>query len=384
MEGVYVIGVGMHAFVRAGVHVEDMAFDAALAALHDADIEYPEVDEAFIGHVLSYGEHGFNTIAVDVAKDLGLTGAPVNRIDGASASGLVAFREAAYSVAAGRARVALALGFDSRNDAQLPDPDGLSVKAALMPAAFFGMLAVRRMHEVGTTMETYAEIAAKNWNHARLNPYASRRADHEVTAAEILASRMVAYPHTSMMSAAVACGAAAALVADRDTAVRVSERTGKPLIRVLASSLRSEEYHPGHVFLGAIVGPPELTRKTAAIAYQEAGLGPADLDLVHVHDAFPVEELIYAELLGICGDGEADALVAAGDMKLGGRIPFSTDGGLIARGHPGGPTGLAQIHEICTQLRGGAGPRQVENARTGLAHLLGAGSICTVTILNRE
>lgn len=126
-----------------------------------------------------------------------------------------------------------------------------------------------------------------------------------------------------------------------------------------------------------------MTRDTSAAAYEQAGLGPADLDLVQVHDAFPVEELVYYELLGICGDGEGDKLVAAGETSLGGRIPFSTDGGLTARGHPGGPTGLAQIHETVLQLRGAAGSRQVDGARTGLCHMAGAGSVCVVHILQR-
>jgi acetyl-CoA acetyltransferase len=155
------------------------------------------------------------------------------------------------------------------------------------------------------------------------------------------------------------------------------------MIKVLASQQRSETYTDGHVFLGAVIGPAQMTRDTAADAYEQAGLGPRDLDLVQVHDAFPIEELVYYVLLGICGDGEGDKLVVTGETSLGGRIPFSTDGGLTARGHPGGPTGLAQIHETVLQLRGGAGPRQVEGARTGLCHMAGAGSVCVVHILQR-
>jgi acetyl-CoA acetyltransferase len=155
------------------------------------------------------------------------------------------------------------------------------------------------------------------------------------------------------------------------------------MIEVVASQQRSETYTEGHVFLGAVIGPSQMTRDTAADAYEQAGLGPNDLDMVQVHDAFPVEELVYYELLGICGDGEGDKLVVTGETSLGGRIPFSTDGGLTARGHPGGPTGLAQIHETVLQLRGGAGPRQVEGSRTGLCHMAGAGSVCVVHILQR-
>ena len=204
-----------------------------------------------------------------------------------------------------------------------------------------------------------------------------------MTAEEVLSSTMIAYPHTSMMAAAVGGGAACAIVANREIAEQVRERSGHPLVRVLASQSQSERYTEGHLFMGAVVGPPELTRATAAAAYDDAGLGPADLDLVHVHDAFPVEELLYYELLGICGDGEGDKLVAEGATEIGGRIPFSTDGGLIGRGHPVGPTGLAQIWDITQQLRGQAGDRQVEGARTGMAHMMGAGSVCIIHILQR-
>ncbi len=119
-------------------------------------------------------------------------------------------------------------------------------------------------------------------------------------------------------------------------------------------------------------------------AYAEAGLGPKDLSLVHVHDAFAIEELEYYELLGFCPDGEGERLLEAGDTALGGRIPFNTDGGRIARGHPGGPTGLAIVHEVVTQLRGEAGPRQVEGARRALAHLVGGGSVCTVNLFEAD
>jgi acetyl-CoA acetyltransferase len=127
-----------------------------------------------------------------------------------------------------------------------------------------------------------------------------------------------------------------------------------------------------------------MTHDTANQAYEEAGLGPDDVSLALVHDAFCNEELEYYELLGFCAEGEAEKLVAEKQTQLGGRIPFNTDGGLIARGHPGGPTGLAQIFEITQQLRGEAGDRQVSNARVGLAHLVGGGSVCTVNLLARE
>jgi acetyl-CoA acetyltransferase len=155
-------------------------------------------------------------------------------------------------------------------------------------------------------------------------------------------------------------------------------------VRPVSSTLRSETYSPGHTFLGPVVGPATMSRETAFLAYEEAGLGPDDMDLALCHDAFANEELEYYELLGFCGDGEGDKLVADGATSLGGRIPFNTDGGLIARGHPAGPTGLAMVHEVVQQLRHEAGPRQVEGARTALAHLVGGGSICTVSLFESD
>lgn len=374
---VFVIGVGMHPFGNEGIPATDMGYVAGVAALDDAGIDFPEVGALYNGYI-----GGGITAGVHLAKDLGLTGLPVTHVENASATGSSAFGEAVHAVAGGRVDVAMALGFDDMNrmgGLGRSGRGGLGAEDVMLPAAFFAMWATRRMHEVGTTVETFAAIAAKNWNHARQNPMAQRRADHEMTVEEVLASTMISYPHTSKMACAAGGGGAAAVVASED----VARRLGGPMVEVVASQQRSETYTDGHVFLGAVIGPAQMTRDTAADAYEQAGLGPRDLDLVQVHDAFPIEELVYYELLGICGDGEGDKLVVTGETGLGGRIPFSTDGGLTARGHPGGPTGLAQIHETVLQLRGGAGPRQVEEARTGLCHMAGAGSVCVVHILQR-
>jgi acetyl-CoA acetyltransferase len=374
---VFVVGVGMHPFGNEGIPATDMGYVAGVAALDDAGIDFPEVGALYNGYI-----GGGMMTGVHLAKDLGLTGLPVTHVENASATGSTAFGEAVHAVAGGRTDVAMALGFDDMNrmgGLGRSGRGGLGAEDVMLPAAFFAMWATRRMHEVGTSVETFAAIAAKNWNHARENPMAQRRADHEVTVEEVLASTMISYPHTSKMACAAGGGAAAAIVASEE----VARRLGGPMIEVVASQQRSETYTEGHVFLGAVIGPSQMTRDTAADAYEQAGLGPNDLDMVQVHDAFPVEELVYYELLGICGDGEGDKLVVTGETSLGGRIPFSTDGGLTARGHPGGPTGLAQIHETVLQLRGGAGPRQVEGARTGLCHMAGAGSVCVVHILQR-
>jgi acetyl-CoA acetyltransferase len=378
-----ILGVGM---VRFGLYRDvsplHLARDAGLAALDDAGLTLADVDEAFVGYLQPSVMTGIRAM-----KELGLTGLPVTHVENASATGLVAFREAAYAVASGRARIAMALGFDKMSEMAAGGQRGRGVgrdaiDSVILPAAYFALWARRRMHERGATAEHFARIAAKNWNQGALCPTAHRQSDHAVTPEEVLASRMIADPITAMMSCPPDDGAACAILAAPDL---VRERQpGRPRVRVLASVLQTERYTPGHTFLGPVVGPPSMSRDTAREAYEEAGVGPEDVDLALCHDAFANEELEYYELLGFCAAGDAEKLVEEGQTGLGGRIPFNTDGGLIARGHPGGPTGLAQVHELVAQLRGEAGRRQVHGARVGLAHLVGGGSVCTVTLLARD
>ncbi|MDY6941728.1 MAG: thiolase family protein [Pseudomonadota bacterium] len=382
LEDVYVVGVGMHPFGKHGKTNREMAYTAAKDALKDAGTSFKEMGYLYNGYIM-----GDMTEGVAIAKDLGLTGLPVVHVENASATGSTAFREACLQVASGKVGMAMALGFDDivrmgQMMMQMMTAQGPRIEGIVLPAGFFAMWAVRRMHEYGTKPEIFAEIAAKNWNHARFNPMAQRQSDHEVTAEEVLSAKAVAYPHTSMMACATGGGAACAIVANKEWAQKLAN--GRPLVRVVASQLQSEQYVDGHVFLGAVVGPSELTRTTSKACYEEAGLGPEDISLVHVHDAFPIEELMYYELMGFCDEGEGDKLVLEGATKIGGRIPFSTDGGLIARGHPGGPTGLAQVWDATLQLRGEAGKRQVDGAQNAAVHMMGAGSVCVMHMLSRE
>ncbi len=383
IENAAVLGVGMTRFrFERQRSTLELAREAGRAALRAAGIDLSEVDEAWVGYMAPEPMLG-----VRVMKEFGLTGLPVTHVENASATGLAAFREAAWAVASGRCRVAMAIGFDKMSEMAAGGRGGRgigrdSIDSVILPAAYFALWAMRRMHERGTKPEHFARIAAKNWNHGALNPLADRQADHEITPEEVLASPMVAEPLTAMMVCPIDDGAACAIVAHPNV-VR-AKQPGRPVVNVRSSVFRSETYAPGHTFLGAVVGPATMTADTAKLAYEAAGIGPGDVDLALCHDAFANEELEYYELLGFCAEGEAEKLVEAGDTALGGRIPFNTDGGLVARGHPGGPTGLAMIHEITQQLRGEAGPRQVENARTGLAHLVGGGSVCTVNLLQRD
>ncbi len=382
IDGAAVAGIGM---VRFGSYRErpaaELARDAGLAALHDAGITLADVDEAFVGYI-----QPASMLGIKAMKELGLTGLPVTHIENASATGLVAFREAAWAVASGRAEVAMALGFDKMTDMTRGGPSRGTgrdqIDSTILPAAYFALWAQRRMHDHGTRPEHFAAIAAKNWNHGAQNPFSHRQTDHTVTVDEVLASRMVSSPLTAMMACPADDGAACVIVASTDWVRR--HQPARKVVRPIASALQSEAYSPGHTFLGPVVGPATMTSATARLAYEYAGVGPDDIHLALCHDAFANEELEYYELLGFCGEGEGEKLLEAGETALGGRIPFNTDGGLIARGHPGGPTGLAMVHEVVTQLRGEAGPRQVEGAKRGLAHLVGGGSVCAINIFETD
>jgi acetyl-CoA acetyltransferase len=358
----------------------DMAREAGLAALRDAGLGFRDVQAAYVGHIFAQVMSG-----VRVMKEFGLTGLPIQRIENASATGSAAFREACYAVESGRHDVVMVLGFDKMT-AMIQESSGTTDPAnledAILPAAFFALWATRRMHERGMKPEHLAAIAAKNWNNGAKNPMSQRQADKPVSVEKVLASSMVAWPLTKMMSCPIGDGAACVIVGRPELARR--KHPGRPVVKVLASHLGSEKYARGHLFVGPVVGPAQMTVDGAKAVYEEAGLGPEDLDLVQVHDAFAIEELEYYELLGLCRVGEAEAAIERGDFGPNGRVPVSTDGGLIARGHPGGPTGLAQLWETTLQLRGEAGPRQVSGARVGLCHMMGGGSVCVIHILARD
>jgi len=381
MKNVAVLGVGMHQFgMWADKTNADMALSAGLSAMRDAGVTFRDVEAAYVGHIFATVMTG-----VRVMKEFGLTGLPIQRIENASATGSAAFREACLAVESGRCKVAMALGFDQMTRMIQSSDAGTNpqnMEDAILPAAFFAMWATRRMHERGMKPEHLARIAAKNWNNGALNPMSQRQAKERVTWEQAAKSSMVAWPLTKMMSCPIGDGAACAIVGTVEMAKKL--RPDRPVIRVTASTLQSERYERGHLFIGPVVGPARMSVDSSKAVYDEAGVGPQDLDLVQVHDAFAIEELEYYELLGLCKRGEAEACIERGDFELGGRCPVSTDGGLIARGHPGGPTGLAQIWETTLQLRGEAAKRQVENARIGLCHMMGGGSVCVIHILQRD
>ncbi len=379
-----IAGVGMAPFGRhPDKTVADLGVDAALEALADASLPWGAIE----GMYCAAAGAGL-TPGTRVSAALGLTGIPVVNIDNASASGSSAFRSACRDVDTGAADIVLAVGVGKsgrtlRLDGGVgaPEPGTAEyrerqigmMQGVLPPAGVFAMRTRRRMHEFGSRIEQFALVAVKNRKHAALNPYAQMRGP--LTLEDVLNARMVADPLTIPHCCPVGDGGAAAIV--------VSERKARelgisPAVRVVASAFRTPT-------LAGVMNAQDADTTTATVhqAYAQAGLGPKDIDLVQVHDAFTVEEIEYCESMGFCEPGEGEAAVERGDLSIGGRIPFSTDGGLLSRGHPLGPTGLAQVHETVLQLRGQAGARQVEAARTGLLHMVGIGGVCLVHILQR-
>jgi acetyl-CoA acetyltransferase len=351
-------------------------------ALNDAGLGWKDVQTLYCG-VLFLGL----TPGTRVAAELGLSGIPVVNIDNASASGSSAFREAYLAVSSGRVDVALALGVGKADgmrgalggSLRPGSPEHRDAQIARMmlpmpPVGLFAMRTRRRMHEYGSQIEQYAQIAVKNRKHASLNPYAQLRKPQ--TLEDVMNARMIADPLTVPHCCPIGDGAAATIV--------VSERKARalgldPLVTVEASAFRTPT-----VAGSSTAQDSETTALTARDAYEQAGMGPEDISLVQVHDAFTVEEVDYCESMGFCAEGEGEALADAGELTIGGRIPFSTDGGLLSRGHPNGPTGLAQIWETTEQLRGRSGQRQVAGARAGLVHMVGVGGVCLVHILKRS
>ncbi|WP_432826124.1 thiolase family protein [Dactylosporangium sp. CA-092794] len=371
MREAYVIGVGWHRFGPASdVPYVRLGLTAVRAALADAGIAWTEVESAYTGTT----RLGM-AVSRPMLKHLGATGIPMTQVENASASGSSAFRLAARDVAAGFADVAIAIGVDKpapvRRAEDLTGVESLGGRH-IVPFTHYALLADEYMARYGATAADIALVAVKNHRNGSRNPHAHRQ--RERTLDEIVNDRPIAGRLTRLQCCPVGEGAAAVIVAS----AAAVERLGVPrerAVRVMASAQRSEELYGPRSF------DAELTRATTADALREAGLEASDLDVVELHDAFAIEELQYVEAMGLCAEGEAVARLRDGAFDIGGRCAVSPSGGLLAMGHPIGPTGVAQIAEITLQLRGEAGARQQPGARYGLAHLVGVGAVCVVHVL---
>ena len=379
LRDVCILGTGMIKFGKhPNVPFETMAHPAILEALSDAGVAREDVQVAYCGSYYSGGSPGQR-----VLKGLGLTGLPIINVENACSSGSTAVREAWIAIASGVYDVALVVGIDkltALGGGTLPlnQEDIEAAQGVAMPAVY-AMRARRHMEEYGTTIEQMAKIAVKNHRNSVHNPLAQYQ--REYTIEEVLNSRPVAEPLTMLHCCPTGDGAAAVIVAAADVASRFK---GDP-VRIRASILQSGKFRNGF----RDMTKSDLTYRSAAAAYEMAGLGPDDIDVAEVHDAFTIAEIMYYEALGFCKPGEGGRLIDDGTTEIGGRIPVNPSGGLLSKGHPVGATGVAQMVEIVNQLRGRCGARQVNGARIGLTHCTGGGFAgfdhvaCTVHVFDR-
>lgn len=376
MRDVYVLGVGMIKFGRyPDKDVAQMGAEAAVAALEDAGTSIGDIELLVCGNLFQASAMN----AQKILQQIGQTGIPALNVSNACATGSTAFREAYIGVASGMYDATMAVGVEQMGKMGLlgggARSGGESVEgvlgSGLMPAVF-GQAGVEHMRKHGTTAEHFAKVSVKNHKHSVHNPLSQYRV--EVTLDDVLHARMVAYPNTLYMCCPTGDGAAAAVLMSEE---KMRQFTAKP-IKVAASVLTSDPYTERDLTMPDV---NTLTRNAAKQAYETSGIGPEDLSLVELHDCFATAELLHYENLGLCAEGEAGRMIDEGRTEIGGALPVNASGGLLSKGHPLGATGVANIHEVVTQLRGQAGPRQVEGAKVGLAHVIGLGSACTIHVL---
>jgi acetyl-CoA acetyltransferase len=363
MRGVSVIGVGMIPFGKyPDRSLADLGWPAVKAAITDANIDPKRIEAAYCGTAL-----GGMMAGQRVLGRIGLTGMPITNVENACSSSSSALRQAVMAVRAGVHDVALVIGVEKLTKfggGVLPlEEEDWEVRQGLNMPALYAMRAQRYMHEFGLTRRQLARVSVKNRQAGALNPDAQMR--KEVTEEEVLASRPIADPFTLLQCCPTGDGAAAIVIC----ADGVAPRYRADAVRVIASDLTSGRYTPGFRDMTT----PEITVRGAKEAYEEAGIGPKDIDVAEVHDAFTIAELLYYEAFGFCPHGEAGAYVESGATALGGSKPVNPSGGLLAKGHPVGATGAAQVVEIVRQLRGQCGERQVAGAKIGLTHATGGG-----------
>jgi acetyl-CoA acetyltransferase len=375
MTAVRIAGVGLHPFGRFDDRsVTDMGAAAVRAALAEARI----TDRRGFQATFCGTAYAGVAAAHKVLGRLGLTGGPIVDVEAGCASGAAALMLASAAIRAGQYDTALVFGIEKM-------PKGIIRSSFFEPwreraglaatPAYFALRAQRLMRESGLTKDDLAAVVVKNRRHGVHNPDAMFR--KEVTAEEVLASRVVCEPLHLWMLCSPNEGAAAVVL-------RAGDSDG---VRLRAAVLRS--HLPGNVLdestpLCGLVDDdvPAATTLAAEAAFEECGVGPADLDLAECQDTDAARELLAYEELGLCGPGECAKLLAEGATALGGRLPVNVSGGLLSKGEPLGASAIGQVVELVRQLRGEAGPRQVEGARVGLAHTVGRGANASVTIVS--
>ncbi|WP_316574576.1 MULTISPECIES: lipid-transfer protein [Nocardia] len=387
-QKVFVVGVGMTKFEKPGElewDYPDMAREAGTKALADAGIDYHQVEQAYVGYV--YGE---STSGQRAVYELGLTGIPVVNVNNNCSTGSTALYLAAQAIRGGLAECTLALGFEKMqkgslgstfDDREQPMMRHLLALAELqefaMPPApyMFGAAGKEHMQRYGTTAEQFAKIGVKNHKHSVNNPYAQFQKEYSLE--EVLAAKPIYGPLTKLQCSPTSDGSGAVILASEDFVDRhgLADRAVEMVGQAMVTDLQSTFTDPTAINL---VGA-DMSRTAALKVYEQAGIGPADIDVIELHDCFSTNELLTYEALGLCAPGEGGRLVDDDATTYGGTWVVNPSGGLISKGHPLGATGLAQCSELTWQLRGTADARQVDGARIALQHNIGLGGAVVVT-----
>jgi acetyl-CoA acetyltransferase len=391
-EDVWILGIHM---TRFGKHADkdavDLAAEATMAALADAGVTMREIGVIGSGNLRG-------TTGQALQKQVGQTGIPVYNVSNACATGATALRVAVMSVKSGEVDYGLAVGvemmagsglhvFGAERDTKTWTPQGRmgaitslegSVGTDTMPGVF-AQIGMEYGHRYGgADFELFARISEKNHAHSTLNPLATYQ--KKMTLEEIMNDVMIAYPNTRPMCSANCDGAAAAVVVSDSILKTLSPEQRRRAVKISASVLTTDPWEDACQVLPDV---NTLTRNAARQAYESAGVAPEDLDLVELHDCFATAELVHYDNLMLCEEGGAVDFFESGATWRDGRTPVNVSGGLESKGHPISATGIANIWEICTHLRGEAGPRQIEGAKVGLAHVIGLGNACGLHILEK-
>src|SRR5690606_14375750 len=306
-----------------------------------------------------------------VIKEVGPSGIPVLNVENCSAASSTALREASMAVRSGEYDLVVVAGFEKMQHGVLlnvhPEDSPEVVMGTTVLPMRFSLMAMEHMSRFGTTLEQFAKVTVKNRDHAVHNPNAQY--PRPISLEQVMESRMICDPITVYQCSPTTDGAAAVVVCSQAYLDRMA--SSSRAVRLLASGLVSDVEELAYNKFNL-----DYVARNARAVFERAGVGPEDLDVVETHDCFSVAELLAYEAIGLCKEGESGRMIDEGETRIGGRIPVNTSGGLIAKGHPLGATGLGQVSEIVTQLRGEAGQRQVEGARLGLTSNMGMWSSC--------
>ncbi len=393
-DDVYILGIRMTKFGKhADKDIVDLAAEAAMAALADGGVTMADMNILAAGNLMGRG-----AIGQAIQKQIGQTGIPVYNVSNACATGATALRTVIMSIKAGESDMGLAVGVEKLAGAGLLGGGGTAKKdknewapegryGAIAPIdgrigtdampGTFAQVGMEYGHKYGgASFELFARISEKNHGHSTLNPLAAY--SKAMSLEQIMGDVMIAYPNTRSMCSANCDGAAAAVLVSGTKLKTLSDEQQRRAIKVRASILTSDPWQEACQVLPDV---NTLTKLAAKQAYEQAGVGPEDLNLVELHDCFATAELVHYDNLGLCGEGNAVDFFESGAPFRNGRLPVNVSGGLQSKGHPIAATGIANVWEICHHLRNEAGDRQIEGARIGLAHVIGLASACGVHIL---